>query len=358
MISLRLNGRTVTAAPDETIIQVADREGFAVPRLCHYPLLKPSGGCRMCVVQVKGARALVTACSTPVSEGMEIETESPVVVESRRETLDLLVSNHPLDCFHCEAAGDCRLQDYAYQYGVKEGSYEGLRKAIPVDDSNPFFRLDYEKCVLCGICVRMCDEVMGYSAIDFQKRGFTTTVGAPFGMNLQDTSCVFCGNCVQGCPVGALVPKSLIGQARAWETKTVRSICPYCGVGCALDIKVKGDKIVSVDGAESPANHTLTCVKGRFGWEFVHHEDRLLKPLIRKDGVPRGDIGPDAFREATWEEALERVAEGLRSARETYGPDSVAGLSSAKASNEENYLFQKLMRAAVGTNNVDHCARL
>lgn len=357
-VPVMINGRWVDAQPGETIMAVADRQGARVPRLCHSPLLKPSGACRLCLVQVKGARTLVAACSTPVTQGMEIQTESADVIASRRETLDLLVSNHPLDCFACEAAGDCRLQDYAYQYGIREGSYQGARRQVPVDDSNPFFRLDYEKCVLCGICVRICDEVMGYSAIDFKGRGFDTQVGTPYGLSLNETACVFCGNCVQGCPVGALLPQSVVGTARAWESRSVRSVCPYCGVGCAVDLHVKGNQIVSITGAESPANHTLTCVKGRFGWEFVHHQDRLTRPLIRREGVPPGDSGPAAFREATWEEALSRVAQGLQLVKDAYGPDAVAGLSSAKASNEENYLFQKLMRCAVGTNNVDHCARL
>lgn len=357
-ISVVINGRRMEAQPGESVMAVADRASIPLPRLCHYPLLKPSGGCRLCVVSVKGARSLVASCSTPVTDGMEIETESQPVVEARREALDLLVSNHPLDCFSCEATGDCRLQDYAYQYGVREGSYQGARRQVEVDDSNPFFRIDYEKCVLCGICVRMCDEVMGYGAIDFQRRGFDTLVGGAYGAPLQDTSCVFCGNCVQGCPVGALVPKSLIGEARAWEIRKVRTICPYCGVGCALDLHVKGDKVVAVTGAESPANHTLTCVKGRFGWEFIHHPDRLTQPLIRRDDAPRGLAGAEAFREATWAEALERVTGEISRIRDAHGGDAVAGLASAKASNEENYLFQKLMRCAVGTNNVDHCARL
>jgi NADH-quinone oxidoreductase subunit G len=353
-----LNGRRVAVRPGQTILQAADEAGAPIPRLCHDPLLNPSGACRLCVVSVKGARNLVAACSTPVAEGMEIETESDAVVASRRETLDLMVSNHPLDCFHCEAAGDCRLQDYAYQYGIQEGSYKGARREGTVDDRNPFFRLDYDKCVLCGICVRMCDEVMGYGAIDFRARGFETQVGAPYGVSLQDTSCVFCGNCVQGCPVGALVPKSQVGKARAWEMRQVRSICPYCGVGCALTLHVKGDRVIKVEGAESPANHKLTCVKGRFGWEFIHHPDRLERPLVRLPDAPRGAVGREWFREATWEEALSLTAQGLQQAKAAYGPDAVLGLSSAKASNEENYLFQKLMRCAVGTNNVDHCARL
>jgi predicted molibdopterin-dependent oxidoreductase YjgC len=353
-----LNGRPVEARPGQTIMDLADAQGVPIPRLCHDPHLKPTGSCRLCVVEVKGGRGLSAACSTPVSEGMEIQTESPTVVDARRDVLDLLVSNHPLDCFHCEAAGDCRLQDYAYQYGIQEGSYVGARRQVAVDDRNPFFRLDYEKCILCGICVRTCDEVMGYGAIDFTNRGFETLVGAPYGVSLEETSCVFCGNCVQGCPVGALVPKSQVGQARAWELKKVRTICPYCGVGCALDLHVKGDRIIKVEGAESPANHGLTCVKGRFGWEFVHHSDRLTKPLIRRSDAPKGAVGREWFREATWEDALDMVAGQLKANVLRHGHDAVAGLSSAKASNEENYLFQKFMRGAVGTNNVDHCARL
>lgn len=357
-MKVRIDGRDLIAQPGQTIMALADAYGIALPRLCHHPLLKPSGACRLCVVQVKGARNLVSACTTPVSEGMEVETRSPAVESARRSALDLLVSNHPLDCFACEANGYCALQTYAYDYGIREGSYQGARREVAVDDRNPFFRIDYAKCVLCGICVRTCDEVMGYGAIDFTGRGWGTLVGTPYGLSLQETSCVFCGNCVQGCPVGALVEKSQIGVARAWELRKVRTICPYCGVGCALDLHVKQGRVVKVTGAQSPANHGLTCVKGRFGWEFIHHPDRLLRPLIRKDGAPRGAVGPEWFREVTWEEALAHVAARLAQIKAEHGPDAIAGLSSAKASNEENYLFQKLMRCAVGTNNVDHCARL
>jgi len=359
MINLTIDGRRVEAEPGSTIMAAADAAGIHIPRLCHYPLLKPSGGCRLCVVSVKGARSLISACTTPVAEGMVVETQSAPVREARREALDLLVSNHPLDCFACEAAGDCALQDYAYEYGVREGSYQGARRKLSAPpDPNPFFQVDYAKCILCGICVRMCDEVMGYGAIDFKKRGFDTLVGTAYDLPLAESGCVFCGNCVQGCPVGALLPRSIVGAGRSWELKKVRTICPYCGVGCALDLHVKGDRVVQVTGAESPTNHTLTCVKGRFGWEYIHHPDRLTVPLIRREGVPRGSARREDFREATWDEALDLAAQGLLAARSQHGPDAVAGLSSAKASNEENYLFQKLMRCAVGTNNVDHCARL
>ncbi|MEW6082756.1 MAG: formate dehydrogenase subunit alpha [Bacillota bacterium] len=348
-VTLYIDGKAVEVPAGSTILQAAQMAGIAVPNLCHHPFLKPSGACRMCVVEVEGARALMASCTTPAVQDMRIFTESPRVVEARKTVLHLLLANHPLDCLTCEAAGDCQLQDYSYRYGVEKSMYQGQRTSYPVDASNPFFLRDYEKCILCGRCVRVCDEIMGVNAIDYAHRGFKTKIATAFDGTLQESPCVFCGNCVTACPVGALVPKMQKGQGRPWEIQKVRTVCSYCGVGCQIYLHVRNGKVVGVSPADGPANRELLCVKGRFGHDYLHHPERLTKPLIREHG---------AFREATWDEALGLVASRLSEIKEKHGPAALAGLASAKVTNEENYLMQKLVRGAFGTNNVDHCARL
>lgn len=358
LINLSVDGRPVQVSEGTTIMQAAMHLGIHVPHLCYHPLLKSTGSCRMCVVEVEGARGLLAACTTPATEGMVVSTDTPALRGYRKTVLELLWSNHSADCLTCEGTGTCRLQQYSYEYGIDPNAYPGERRRIPVDGSNPFFIRDYEKCILCGRCVRMCHDVQGAYAIDFVDRGFEAVPGAPFGKGLQDSTCVFCGNCITVCPVGALVAKSRLGKGRPWQVEKVRTICSYCGVGCAVELEVRDGRVIGVLPADGPANHNLLCVKGRFGWEYIHAEDRLTKPLIRREGVPKDIGGPEAFREATWEEALDMVAAKIAGVRDAFGADSVAGLSSAKCTNEENYLFQKILRAGVGTNNIDHCARL
>jgi len=348
-INLTIDGNQVAVEPGTTILEAARQLGIDIPTLCYDPELTVAGACRMCVVEVEKARALVASCSTPAGEGMVVHTESERVVRARKVILNLILANHPLDCLTCEKNGECKLQEYCYRYGVGESVYTGEKKELPLDDSNPFFIRDLNKCILCGKCVRKCHEVNGVGAVDYINRGFKTVVGTAFEEPLQNSPCVFCGMCVDVCPVGALTPKQGIGKGRSWEVEKVKTTCPYCGTGCSLYLKVKDDKVVGVEpDFESPVNHGQLCVKGRFGWDFIDHPDRLKKPLIKKEGE---------FVEADWDEALDLVASRLKEVKGTYGPESLAGLSSARATNEENYLFQKLLRM-LGTNSIDHCARL
>jgi len=351
MISLTIDGISVQVPDGTTILDAAASLGIDVPTFCHDPRLRPDGACRICVVEVEKARSLVTSCSTPVGEGMVVYTDSPSVVEARKEILRLMWANHPYNCLTCEKAGNCKLQDYSYRYGITDEDiqlFAGEKKKHEIDDSNKFYISDQNKCILCGKCVRICGELQCTNAIGRSDRGFTTHITPPFEIKLETSECVSCGNCVSYCPTGALSAKKPV-KYREWEVKRVDTTCTYCGVGCQLQLLVKDNRVVGVEPVNGPANEGLLCVKGKFGYNFINHPDRLKTPLIKKDGK---------FEEASWAEALELVAEKLSETRDKYGPDAVAGLSSARCTNEENYLFQKLMRGAVGTNNVDHCARL
>lgn len=348
MITLKINGLEVQVQEGTTILQAAAKLGIKIPTFCHDPRLVPHGSCRICVVEVEGGRNLPTACTTPVQAGMSVWTESDSVVEARKEILDLLLANHPLDCLTCQKAGRCTLQDLCYQYDIKESSYRGEVKEFEIDDSNPFYISDQNKCILCGKCVYVCSQFQGTDAIGFAERGFPTHIATPFDKGLAHSTCVSCGNCVSVCPVGALMPKSK-EKFRYWETKTVRTTCSYCGVGCQMDLFVKENRVVAVEPAMGPSNQGLLCVKGKFAFNFINHPERLTKPLIRRDGK---------LVEATWEEAYEVIVGKINEVKEQYGPKAIAGFSSARVTNEENYLMMKLIRGVIGSNNVDHCARL
>lgn len=357
MIELTIDEKIVKAEEGTTILQAAKSAGIKIPHLCYHPALSSSSSCRICVVEVQGARALMASCSCPVSQGMNVKTNTERVLEARRLVIDLLLSNHPMDCLTCEKNGNCKLQNYAYQLGVTSTSFtQGAKTEYPLDTSNPFIERDYNKCILCERCVKACDEIQHLNIIDFANRGFDTKVSAFYDSPLQETNCAFCGQCVAVCPTGALTEKVRRFKAREWEMKKITTICSYCGCGCTLDLNVKDNEIIRVTSNENnKVNGIALCVKGRFGFDFINHPDRLKTPLIRNEAQQ----GQEAeFREATWEEALELVANRLSHIKSQYGADSIAGLSSARVTNEENYLFQKFMRAAIGTNNVDHCARL
>jgi predicted molibdopterin-dependent oxidoreductase YjgC len=285
-------------------------------------------------------------------DGMEVKTHSPQVDEARRFVLELLLSDHPLDCMTCERTGNCELQDLAYQYGLKESRFPGIQHAYEIDRSNPFYVRDYNKCILCRRCVRACNEINGVEAIGMIQRGFSTKIGTAFDGPMQDSPCEFCGMCVEVCPTAALVPVLRAGKGRPWEFDRVATTCPYCGVGCQFYLEVKDGRIVQVSSKwDAPANHGWTCVKGRFGWDFVHHPDRLTKPLVRR--VKGGPL-----EEVEWDEALDLVATRLKAIKEESGPAAFGAFTSAKCTNEENYVLQKFTRAVMGTNTIDHCARL
>ena len=351
-VNVTINGQKIQAQAGRTILEVAESAGIKIPTLCHHPALEPIGACRVCLVEVARQRTLQPACTFQVTEGMEVWTHSPKVEEARRFVLELLLSDHPLDCMTCEQNGNCELQDLAYEYGIKQTRFPGVEHDYPVDDSNPFYVRDYNKCILCRRCVRACEELNGVEAIGVIQRGFESKIGTPFDGLMQDSVCEFCGMCVEVCPTGALVPKLRERKGRPWEFTKVATTCPYCGVGCQFYLNVKDGRIVDVTSKwNAPANHGWTCVKGRFGWDFVHHPDRLTKPMIRRE--KGGDL-----EEVTWDEALDLVATRFGEIRNEYGPGAIGALSSAKCTNEENYVTQKLTRAVFGTNNVDHCARL
>jgi len=281
-----------------------------------------------------------------VAEGMEVYTNSPYVEELRRNIIDLILSDHPYDCMVCQKTGECELQELAYKYEIRFPVFRGTRRTYKKRDGNPFIARDMEKCILCGRCIKMCDEVQGVGAIDFAYKGFETKVCPPFE---RDLDCEFCGQCVMVCPTGALVGKNWVGRGRYWNINEVETTCPYCGVGCSMTLHVHENEIVRVSAREDRGvNQGLLCSKGRFGYEFVNSPDRLKTPLIRRDGV---------LMPASWEEALEYVATRFRDIKAEHGPDALAGLSSARCTNEENFAFQKFFRAVIGTNNVDHCAR-
>lgn len=348
MVNITINKKQYEASEGKTVLEVCREIGISIPTLCHDDRLEPHAACRLCVVEIEGRRSLMTACSTKVEKGMVIETHSEKVIQARRDVLDLMISNHPLDCLTCKKSGDCSLQNYCYEYGITEGSFKGAKKDYDVDDSNPFYISDQNKCILCGKCVRVCSELQCTNAIGLSDRGFVTKVATPFDEGLSESVCVSCGNCVSVCPVGALEPKSK-ERFRLWETKKVRTTCSYCGVGCQMDLIVKGNKVVGVEPANGPSNNGLLCVKGKFAYPFINHPDRLKTPLIKRNGK---------FEEATWDEAYELIAQKINETKDKDGTDAFAGLTSARCTNEENYLFQKFFRAVIGTNSVDHCARL
>ena len=349
-VNIIINSQKIAAKIGQTVLEAAREAGIHIPTLCYHPALPPEGICRVCLVEVAGQRLLQPACTFKVTEGMEVQTHSPKAIEARRFVVELILSDHPLDCMTCETNGNCELQDLAYELGIKESRFPGVRHTYPIDDSNPFIERDYNKCILCRRCVGACDYMNGVEAIGILWRSFDTRIGTAFDVGLQDSPCEFCGMCVEVCPTGALTPVERKGQGREWEFRRAQTICPYCGMGCLLDLSIKDNRIVQVRSAwDGPANHGWTCVKGRFGLDFVHHPDRLTSPLIKKDG---------RFVEATWDEALHLVASRLSEIKEEHGGDAIGVLSSAKCTNEENYVMQKFTRAVLGTNNVDHCARL
>ena len=367
-VSFTIDGKTVTAAPGASVLAAALAADIYIPSLCWHEDLEPYGGCRMCLVEIEGMRGLPTACTTTVSEGMKVTTRSAALDEVRINTLELILSQHPCECLVChrrERCGPddvclrqvevtdrcvtcpsnqvCELQQVVDYIGVRNINVDN-RPRLPrdVDTSNPFFDLDRNRCILCARCVRTCTEVTGIQAIAITNRGFEAKVGTFTDAPLIESICKSCGECMARCPVGALTPKETTRPER--EVKTT---CTYCGVGCSMYLGVKDDRIIGVRGdREGPANHGRLCVKGRFGIaEFVNHEDRLKQPLIRKDGV---------LVEVSWDEALDYVASHLKK----YSSEEVAVISSAKATNEDNYVMQKLARGVMGTNNIDHCARL
>src|ERR1051325_10650700 len=366
-IRFTLDGAEVEAAPGETIWQAANRRGIEIPHLCWLPKpgYRADGNCRACMGEIEGERVWAASCIRHPTPGMKINSASERAKASRNLVFELLVGDQP----DRAVAHDPNSRLWQWSDLLDVGTSRFPVRAQPAPGrSRPAMAVQLDACIQCNLCVRACREVQVNDVIGMAGRGHTEKIVFDFDDPMGDSTCVACGECVQACPTGALMPSTMVDDNNVYLGKpdrTVDSVCPYCGVGCQLTYQIKDDKIVAVAGKNGPANQNRLCVKGRFGFDYVANPQRLLKPLIRKDGVPKvphEQIDPSNpwthFREATWEEALDRAAGGLKKIRDRDGSEALAGFGSAKGSNEEAYLFQKLVRTGFGTNNVDHCTRL
>src|ERR1700730_15285915 len=358
LVEFTLNGRAVQAPPEETILQTAKRLGIEIPHLCYMDGMRPAGNCRACMVEIKGERVLAPSCCRAPKAGMEVTSDNARAVHSQKMILELLKSDMPDRSYKL----DSELDYWADKLGVSKPRFEPRMSPGP-DVSHPAMAVNLDACIQCTRCVRACREEQVNDVIGYAFRGGHSKIVFDLDDAMGDSTCVACGECVQACPTGALMPSRAVGKVVV--DKKVDSVCPYCGVGCQLTYNIKDNKILYVQGKDGPANSNRLCVKGRYGFDYVQHKHRLTKPLIRKPGFPKVKdfvVDPDSwqevFREATWEEALDFAAKGFREIRDTYGKRSLAGFGSAKCTNEEAYLFQKLVRTGFGSNNVDHCTRL
>ena len=351
LVNIMIDNIKVRAEEGITILDAAKKAGIKIPTLCVMSELGfTPGSCRICVVEVVAVPALVASCAYPVKEALNVYTNNKRVVRARKMTLEFLLANHPLDCMTCEKNGSCVLEDLAYDFGIKKSRFEQNKKEITMDSNNPFIVRELDKCVLCGRCVQICNEIQQSNILDFGYRGTKTEIIVDLGVDLKNSNCVFCGQCVAVCPVGALIDKEAQGKGRTWEFTKVKTTCNYCGCGCNFDFNVKEGKVIKVTSSpESVVNGINLCVKGRFGYDYIHRGDRLTTPLIKKKGK---------FEKASWEEAYQLISSKFTQIKKENGSDSLAVLSSAKFTNEENYLLMKFGRAVIGTNNIDHCARL
>jgi formate dehydrogenase major subunit len=357
-IEFKLNGKTVIGRSDELIIETARKQGIAVPQLCYREGLRPDGNCRACVVEIKGERVLAPSCCRFPTDGMEVTTDSARAVASQKIVIELLLADMPEQRYTPSNEVDA----YAKKFEISRSRFPA-RHQPKADVSHPAIAVNLDACIQCTRCVRACREEQVNDVIGYAFRGEHSKIVFDLDDPMGVSTCVACGECVQVCPTGALMPARDVGLAQA--DRTVDSVCPYCGVGCLLTYHIRDNKILHVQGRDGPANQSRLCVKGRYGFDYVHHQQRLTTPLVRKPGVPKTKdftVDPqhwrEAFREATWEEALELAARGLREIRDRNGKKALAGFGSAKCTNEEAYLFQKLVRTGFGSNNVDHCTRL
>lgn len=344
-----IDGAQFACEDGKTVLEIARENGIYIPTLCYHPRTGPASLCRICVVEVEGMRGLQTSCSLVPADDMKIQTVSPRVIEARRMIVNLLLANGNHNCLSCEANGACELQDAAYHLGIQTPTFL-IEQHEEQDTSAAFIIRDPNKCIQCGRCIAGCNELVVNEVLGFGYRGLHTKVICDADFPMGESTCVQCGECVQLCPVGAFIEKKAMGKARRWETRKVRTTCPYCGVGCQLELHVKDDQIIRVTGVEgAQPNQGHLCVKGRYGFDFIYSKDRLTTPLIREG---------DGFREANWDEALNLIATKFQQIILESGPDALAGVSSARSINEDSYYMQRLFREVVGTNNIDHCARV
>ncbi|MEA2742362.1 MAG: formate dehydrogenase major subunit, partial [Acetobacteraceae bacterium] len=366
-LAFELNGERVEARPGETLWDVARRVGTDIPHLCHRPEpgYRPDGNCRACMVEVEGERVLAASCKRMPAVGMKVHSQSERAVKARAMVMELLVADQPARATSHDPTSS--FWSWAERIGVTESRFPAAQRWTH-DPSHPAMRVNLDACIQCNLCVRACREVQVNDVIGMAYRNAGSKVVFDFDDPMGESTCVACGECVQACPTGALMPATYLNEAETrvvWPDRKVESLCPYCGVGCQVTYEVANEKVVYATGRDGPANHNRLCVKGRFGFDYIHHPHRLTRPLVRLPNTPkhaRDQVDPanpwTHFREATWEEALDRAAAGLASIRDSQGPKGLAGFGSAKGSNEEAYLFQKLVRTGFGSNNVDHCTRL
>ena len=351
--TMTLDGEEVTFTPGETIYEVSERHQKEIPTLCYDPRLEPFGGCRLCVVELEGARAPVASCTTRVTEGMVVRTRTPAVDSYRKVLLELVASeNRELDVDPLRGYASQELMTLVDRYDARSGRFAGRQSGQSRDDDdNPFILRDYDLCISCYRCVRVCAEQEGDYAISIKNRGFDTQITTEFSGLLKGSACTFCGQCIQTCPTGALADrKAMRAVDQPGKIEKTRTICPYCGVGCSVDLLTKNEKIVGIHPAmDGPANEGALCVKGQFAFDFVHHPDRLATPYVR------GEDGQ--LHEASWDEALGRAADGFRKVVDEHGRYAVYGVASGRAPTEAAYTMQKFIRVGFGTNQIDNCSR-
>ena len=353
LVTLEIDGVEVSVPEGTSLMRAAAEAGVQIPKLCATDSLEPFGSCRLCLVEVEGRRGYPASCTTLADNGMKVQTQTPKLADIRRGVMELYISDHPLDCLTCSANGNCELQDMAGVVGLREVRYghegENHLKAKK-DESNPYFAYDPSKCIVCNRCVRACEETQGTFALTIDGRGFDSRVSPGMMEDFLSSECVSCGACVQACPTATLMEKSVITHGQA--DHSVVTTCAYCGVGCSFRAEMKGDQVVRmVPDKNGQANHGHSCIKGRFAWGYATHPDRITKPMIR-------DKISDPWKEVSWEEAIGFAAERFKNIQAEHGKGAIGGIVSSRCTNEEDYLVQKLVRAAFGNNNVDTCARV
>ena len=369
-VSFTLDGKKVEANKGLTIWEIANGKGINIPHLCHKPspAYRPDGNCRACMVEIEGERTLAASCIREPIDGMVVSTDTDRAKSSRKMVVEMLLSDQPETSISHDRSS--HFWDMAEQNEITESRLPKIEKErVPLlDDSHLAMRVNLDACIQCGLCVRACREVQVNDVIGMSGRGHDAYPTFDLADPMGDSTCVACGECVQACPTGALMPASVLDDNQTGDSADfdceVESVCPFCGVGCQVSLKVKDKRVKFVEGINGPANEGRLCVKGRFGFDYIHHQHRLAKPLIRRDDAPKKGLNVDPsnwqefFREATWDEALDFAADGFKALKENVGGTSVAGFGSAKCTNEEAYLFQKFIRQGFGHNNVDHCTRL
>jgi len=354
-VCLSIDGTKVNVPEGSTILDAARKTGARIPTLCFLPELRPIGSCRVCMVEVDDNDRPTSACNTEALEGMQVVTRSERLFHLRREVIKMVLAQHPANCAPCPKNGDCALQDMAYEYDVnlvETAKYNIRSEEVPWKPyATPI--LDYypNRCILCGRCVRICTDIRGLGAITMKSDGANSVIQPVFSDADANSRCISCGECMRVCPVNAIDERLAHRHGKPWETTKVQTTCPYCGTGCQMELNVVNDRVVGVTtNNEVGINHGRLCSKGRFGYHFVHSPDRLTQPLMRDEN---GEL-----KETTWSAALDRVAQEFTRIKQEHGPQALGGMSSARCTNEDNYIFQRFMRQGLGTNNVDHCARL